>query len=114
MHNFIAPLGKILRAVVKNLGAIVRGSLRPRCRLPRRLDRVADVFAIAERSLTQQSSVGRTHFDVVAGVWTRLLATDVELDRAIDFGRTRLLMERRASPPGLVILDGRGRPPLHA
>ena len=36
LRNFIAPLGKILRAVVKNLGTIVRGSLGPRRGLARR------------------------------------------------------------------------------
>src|SRR5260221_4190572 len=47
MRDFIAPLGKILRAVVKNLGPIVRGGFRPRCSFLRGLDCVPHVFAIA-------------------------------------------------------------------
>src|SRR5258706_3602997 len=47
MRDFIAPLGKILRAVVKNLGPIMRGGFRPRCSFSRSLYCVPDVFAIA-------------------------------------------------------------------
>ncbi len=53
MRDFVAALGKILRAVVKNLGAIVRRSLCPRRSLARRLDCIANIFAIAERSFAE-------------------------------------------------------------
>ncbi len=86
VRNFIAALGKILRAVVENLRSIVRRSLRPRRGLARRLDRVANVFAIAQRSFAQQSSVGRAHLHAVAGVGPRLLASYVELDGSINRG----------------------------
>ena len=56
--DFVAPLGKILRAVVKNLRPIMRRCFRPGFGLARSLDRVANVFAIAERSFAQQSPIG--------------------------------------------------------
>jgi len=61
MCNLVAALGKILRAVVENLRAIVRRSFRPRRGLARRLDRVANVLAIAQRSFpSNRPSAART------------------------------------------------------
>ena len=52
--DFVAALGEILGAVVKNLRTVVRGGFRPCLRLAGRLDRIANVFAVAERSFAQQ------------------------------------------------------------
>ena len=83
-HDLVAALRKILRAIVKNLGAIVRRRFSPRLGLACRFHGVANIFAIAQRCLAQEPSLGRTHFHAVAGVRPRLLPADVKLHRAIN------------------------------
>ena len=89
-RDLIAALRKIFRDVVKNLRAVVRGGLRPARSLVRRFDRVANVFAIAQRRFAQKTAIRGAHFHAVAGVGTRLLAADVELHRAVDGRRRRI------------------------
>ncbi len=48
------------------------------------LDGVADVFAVAERSLADQLAVAVVDGEAVAGVGPRLLAADVLLHGAVD------------------------------
>ena len=52
-NDFVAALREIFRAVIKNLRAIVRSGFAPGFGLVRGFDSVANVFAIAERSLAQ-------------------------------------------------------------
>ncbi len=65
----------------------MRGSLGPPSCLAGGFDSVANVFAIAERSFTQQSSIKAAHLHAVAGIGTRLLTADVEFHRAVDCRR---------------------------
>ncbi len=83
-RNFFAALRKIFRNVVENLRAVVRRSLGPGRSFVCRLDRVANVFAIAQRGLAQKPAIGGSHFHAVAGVGPGLLAADVELYGAVD------------------------------
>src|SRR5215472_737301 len=75
---------EIFSAVIENLSAIMSCRLGPCLGFARGLDRVADVFAVAERSLAKQSPIWSTNFHAVSRIRTGLLAADVELDRAVD------------------------------
>src|SRR5713226_8143565 len=60
------------------------GCFAPAFSFARRLDGVSNVFAIAQRRLTQQTAIRAVHFDAVAGIGPRLLAADVEFHSAVD------------------------------
>ena len=52
-----------------------------------RFDRVANIFAIAQRGLAQKTAVSGAYFHAVAGVGARLFASDVELYGAVNCRR---------------------------
>ena len=56
--NLLPPQRKIFGAVIKHLRAVMRRRLGPRPRFPRSLNRIANIFAVPQRSLAQQSSIG--------------------------------------------------------
>ena len=56
----------------------------------RRLDRVADIFAIAQRGLAQKTAISGADFHAVAGIGPRLFASDVELYRSVNRRRCRI------------------------
>src|SRR5947209_17691496 len=69
------------------------GCFAPAFGFARRFDGVSDVFAIAQRRLTQQTAIRAVHFDAVARIGPRLLAADVQFHRAVD-GRSAKIGSR--------------------
>src|SRR5205085_12054522 len=62
----------------------MRGALRPTCSFARRFDRIANVFAVSERSFAEQLAVRAADFHAVAGIRPRLLAANVKLNRPVN------------------------------
>ena len=83
-RNLFSSLRQIFRHVVQNLRAVVGCALRPSRRFARSLHRVADVFAIPVWRFAKKLAVSPAHFNAVAGVGSRLLATNVKLHGAVD------------------------------
>ena len=90
MNDLFPALRKIFRAVIKNLRAIMRRRLCPAFGLARGFHRIANIFAITQRRLAEQTSVRRAHLHAVARIRTRLLAADVKLYGTVDRGRARI------------------------
>src|ERR1700746_643208 len=78
------PKRQILGHVIKNLGAVVGSCLCPAGSLPRSLDSIANVFAVAKRRLAENLAVRAADLDAVAGIGARLFSSDVQLHGAVD------------------------------
>src|SRR5690606_31875202 len=76
---------EVLRDVVQYLRPVVAGALRPVAgRLARRLDRIADVLAVALAHLTEDFAARPGNHTGIGGVGPLLLAADVHLRRAVN------------------------------
>ena len=87
LRDLALTLGEVLGAVVQNLCAIMRSRFRPATGFAGRFDCVANVFPVTQTRLSEQLTIRRAHFHAVAGVGTRLLAPDIQLDRTVDSRR---------------------------
>jgi len=89
--NFIAALGQIFRAVVKPPCArVLCRCFCPRFRFASRLDCIANVFAIAERRFSQQTTIATRTSMLYPESGRVCFAADVKLYGAIDSRNTAL------------------------
>src|ERR1017187_4105771 len=82
--DFFLTQREILRHVIKNLRAVVGRGLGPTRRFARGFDSVTDILSIPERRFPKQFALLAAYFKAVAGIRSRLLATDVEFHGAVD------------------------------
>ena len=84
--DFVGPLGKIFGNVEKDLCAVMRGGLGPALGFAGGFYGVPNVFAIAQRSFSEQFAIATVNGNTVARIGAGLFAANVELYGAIDIG----------------------------
>jgi hypothetical protein len=84
VRDLVPPLNHIFGDVVDHLCTAMRGHLCPARGATRRFHRVADVFAVADRSFAEQFTRPSENRNGITGVGARLLSTYILFDCAVN------------------------------